>query len=67
MIELRLSGSAPPAALATRVIVISLTPSMVDGAEKDDAPFDAVLFVTTYSSMTMLPSDKPLLTTPSPK
>ena len=27
---------------------MSLTPSMVDGAEKVDAPFDAVLFVTTY-------------------
>ena len=58
MIEFRLSGSTPPDAFATRVIVISLTPSIVDGAEKDDAPFDTVLFVTTYSSITMFPSDK---------
>ena len=67
MIEFRLSGSAPPDALATVVIVISLTPSISEGAEKDDAPFDKVLFVTTYYIVTILPSDKLLLTIPSPK
>ena len=33
------SGSAPPDALVTVVVVIVLTPSIVDGAENDDAPF----------------------------
>ena len=61
------SGSAPPDALVTVVVVIALTPSILDGAENDDAPLDAVLFVTTYLSMTTLPSDNALLTTPSPK
>ena len=37
------------------------------GDEKDDAPFAKSLFVTTYCSITILPSDKALLTTPSPK
>ena len=41
------SGSAPPDALVTVVVEIVLTPSMVDGAENDDAPLAAVLFVTT--------------------
>ena len=45
--DAKLSGSAPPPALDTVVTVISLTPSIVHGAEKLDAPFDAVLFVTT--------------------
>ena len=67
MIEFRLSGSAPPDAFATVVRVISLTPSISEGAEKDDAPFDAVLFVTTYSIITIFPSAIALLTTPSPK
>ena len=40
------SGSAPPDALVTVVVVIVLTPSIVDGAENDDAPL-LFLFVTT--------------------
>ena len=63
----KLSGSAPPDALVTVVVEIVLTPSMVDGAENDDAPLAAVLFVTTYLSITTLPSDNALLTTSSPK
>ena len=67
MIESKLSGSAPPDALATVITDISLTPSISEGEEKVDAPFDNVLFVTTYSSITILPSATDLLTTPSPK
>ena len=47
MIEFKLSGSDPPAAFATVVRVIVLTPSIVDGAEKEAAPFASVLFVIT--------------------
>ena len=67
MIELILSGSAPPVAEATVVTVISVTLSIADGDENVLAPFASVLFVTTYCSWTTLPSDKPALTTPSPK
>ena len=67
LMDFKLSGSAPPAALVTVVVEIVLTPSIVDGAENDDAPLAAVLFVTTYLSITTLPSDNALLTTSSPK
>ena len=49
------------------MVVTPVTSSIDDGDEKDDAPFAAVLFVTTYCSITILPSDNAALTVPSPK
>ena len=66
-IDSTVSGLEPPVAFATVVTVIPVTPSILEGELKDEAPFASVLFVTTYCSVTILPSDKPLLTTPSPK
>ena len=61
------SDSEPPEAFVTVVTVTSVSPSILEGELKDDAPFAKVLFVTTYCNTTMLPSDNPLLTTLSPK
>ena len=41
------SASAPPEAFPTVVIVMFVTVSIAEGDENDEAPFAAVLFVTT--------------------
>ena len=62
-----LSASAPPVAPDTVVVVTDVTLSILVGELNEFAPFAKLLFVTTYCSMTMLPSDNALLTVPSPK
>ena len=61
------SASAPPLAGTLTIKLIFVTPSIAEVAVKLFAPLAALLLVTTYSRITMLPSDKDLLITPSPK
>ena len=61
------SGSAPPTAAASVVTTMPVSPAIEDGAVNVDAPLAAVLFVTTYFRVIILPSVIDLLKTPSPK
>ena len=61
------SASEPPCATELVVIDTSEKPSIVLDNVNAEAPFDSSLFVTTYSKITILPSDNFLPNTPSPK
>ena len=61
------SDSAPPCADELVVIETFVKPSIDPVNVNVEAPLDSVLFVTMYSSMTILPSDKFCPSTPSPK
>ena len=61
------SASAPPDAVETVATELSDEPLIQPGGVKLDATLEADLFVTIYSSITILLSVKALPITPSPK
>ena len=67
LIDSFVCGSEPLAAFDVVVIVTFEKPSMLPDKANELAPFPSVLFVTTYSNITMLPSDNFLPNRPSPK
>ena len=67
LIDSFVCGSAPLAAFVVVVIVTSEKPSMSPDNVNELAPLASVLFVTTYSKITILPSTGFLPNMPSPK
>ena len=61
------SDSAPPCADELVETETFVNPPIEPDSVNVEAPFASVLFVTTYSKITMLPSDKFCPITPSPK
>ena len=67
LIDSFVCGSEPLAAIPVVVIVTFEKPSMSPDKANELAPLASVLLVTTYSNITILPSDNFLPNSPSPK
>ena len=67
LIDSFVSGSDPPWATELVVIVAFVNPPIEPDNAKLEAPFASSLFETTYSKITILPSDNLFPITPSPK